>query len=102
MLVLGCTHADIQFYCSTPELVTLPPFEIAPGVLMPAASIGAWSGNPISDISCCCHPLTAVPSLRPGPRRAPGHRLQLERRGQRLRGRHKHDGTLAAAGRPRD
>ena len=26
-------------------------------------------GNPIRDSSCCCHPLTGVPRLRPGPRR---------------------------------
>ena len=32
-------------------------------------SSGAWSGNPIRDTSCCCHPLTGVPYLRPGPRR---------------------------------
>ena len=26
-----------------------------------------WSGTPIRDISCCYHPLTGVPYLRPGP-----------------------------------
>ena len=31
---------------------------------------GAWAGTPIWDASCCCPPLTAVPCLRPGPRRA--------------------------------
>ena len=30
----------------------------------------AWSGTPIRDTSCCCHPLTTVPYLRPGPRTA--------------------------------
>ena len=30
---------------------------------------GAWSRTPIRDTSCCCHPLTAAPYLRPGPRR---------------------------------
>ena len=30
---------------------------------------GAWSGTPIRDTSCCCHPLIGVPYLRPGPRR---------------------------------
>ena len=34
---------------------------------------GAWSGTPIRDTSCCCHPLTGVPYLRPGPRRRPAH-----------------------------
>ena len=28
-----------------------------------------WSENPIRDTSCCDHPLTGVPHLRPGPRR---------------------------------
>ena len=28
-----------------------------------------WSKPPIRDTSCCCHPLTGVPYLRPGPRR---------------------------------
>ena len=32
-------------------------------------SIGAWSGAPIRDTSCCCHPLIGVPCLRFGPRR---------------------------------
>ena len=27
-----------------------------------------WSGTIIRDISCCYHPLTGVPHLRPGPR----------------------------------
>ena len=30
---------------------------------------GAWSETSIRDTSCCCHPLTGVPYLRPGPRR---------------------------------
>ena len=29
-----------------------------------------WSETPIQDTSCCCHPLTGVPYLRPGPCRA--------------------------------
>ena len=29
---------------------------------------GARSGTPIWDTGCCCHPLTGVPYLRPGPR----------------------------------
>ena len=29
-----------------------------------------WSGTPIRDTSCCCHPLNGVPYLRPGPRTA--------------------------------
>ena len=33
------------------------------------AEYGAWSRTPIRDISCCCHPLTGVPCLRPGLRR---------------------------------
>ena len=28
-----------------------------------------WSGTPIWDTSCCSHPLSGVPCLRPGPRR---------------------------------
>ena len=31
---------------------------------------GAWSKPPIRDTSCGCHPLTGVPYLRFGPRRA--------------------------------
>ena len=34
----------------------------------PAVHTGAWSGTPIRDTGCCCHPLTGVPCLRPGPR----------------------------------
>ena len=30
---------------------------------------GAWSGTPIRDTSCCCHPLAGLPYLRFGPRR---------------------------------
>ena len=33
------------------------------------ASRGACFGTPIRDTGCCCHPLTCVPYLRPGPRR---------------------------------
>ena len=35
------------------------------------ADLAAWSVTPIRDTSCCCHPLTDVPYLRPGPRRRP-------------------------------
>ena len=38
-----------------------------------ASGDGAWSGNPIRDTSCCYHPLTDVPYLRPGPRRDHRH-----------------------------
>ena len=31
------------------------------------AAVGAWPETPIRDTSCCGHPLTAVPYLRPGP-----------------------------------
>ena len=30
---------------------------------------GACSGTSTRDASCCCHPLTGIPYLRPGPRR---------------------------------
>ena len=30
---------------------------------------GVWSGIPIWDTSCCCHPLTGVPIFASGPRR---------------------------------
>ena len=36
-----------------------------------AARPGAWSDIPIWDSSCCFHPLSSVPCLRPGPRRSP-------------------------------
>ena len=36
--------------------------------------LGVWSGTPIRDASCCCHPLSGVPCLRFGPRRCAGRR----------------------------
>ena len=39
-----------------------------------------WPGTPIWDTSCCFHPLTSVPCLRPGPRRPAVHRLSLQTR----------------------
>ena len=35
--------------------------------------LGAWSLTRIWDTGCCCHPLTDVPCLRPGPRRRHQH-----------------------------
>ena len=48
-----------------------PPLQAAPSRQPP---VRTWSGTPIWDTSCCCHPLTGVPYLRSGPR-TPSDRL---------------------------
>ena len=54
-----------------------------------------WSRTPIRDTSCCCHPLTDVLYLRPGPRRAGGdgsigpHRVPIQSDLHRLQPSHR-------------
>ena len=59
--------------------------------------------TPIRDISCCCRPLTGVPYLRPGPRRArlrstgrSSHRSFSRRAGRRTLTPPAHSAGLAA------
>ena len=49
---------------------------------------GAWSKPPLRDKTCCFHPLTGVPYLRPGPRRCARRTCgrAAGRRGRRHRG----------------
>ena len=61
---------------------------------------GAWPGTPIQDTSCCYHPLTGVPYLRPGPRRHPELEPPADQGGARAEARaaDRHDRGRECAG----
>ena len=50
-------------------VVAIDPAELSTALMDDPLASGAWSRTSIRDTSCCCHPLTGVPYLRPGPRR---------------------------------
>ena len=62
----ACLHRAEAAYEITHQAI-LPAVRARGGL---AVQEGAWSETPIRDTSCCDHPLTGVPYLRPGPRRS--------------------------------
>ena len=69
-----------SFHTSPPPAASSRHHYLSPIIVTPtprvAAAFHMWSETPIRDRSCCCHPLTGVPYLRPGPRR-PNRRADL-------------------------